>query len=55
MVVAAGFGINTLCVGIMRSFGIINLLLLEYFPDVSGAAADLIMGVLVGTMGLMSE
>ena len=55
VVVAAGFGISILGAGYSKSFGITNLLLLEYFPDVSGAAAGSIMGLLNGTSGLLSE
>lgn len=54
VVVAVVFWVNTLCAGYIKSFGITYLLLLEYFPDASGAAAGWIMGLLIGTRGLLS-
>ncbi|KAK8380195.1 hypothetical protein O3P69_016674 [Scylla paramamosain] len=54
VVVVGVFWINTLCAGYIKSFGITYLLLLEHFPDASGAAAGLIIGLLMGTRGLLT-
>ena len=55
VVVMAIFWINTLCSGYIKSFGITKLLLLEYFPNTSAAAAGLVMGLLIGSRGLLGE
>ncbi|KAG0714631.1 Monocarboxylate transporter 12 [Chionoecetes opilio] len=51
---AAVFLVNTLCAGYIRSFGIIYLMLMEYFPDTSGVAGGWILGLLMGTRGLLA-
>ncbi|XP_045117040.1 monocarboxylate transporter 12-like isoform X2 [Portunus trituberculatus] len=54
VVVAGVFWINTLCAGYIKSFGITYLLLLQYFPDDSAAAVGWVMGMLLGTRGLLA-
>ncbi|MPC36251.1 Monocarboxylate transporter 13 [Portunus trituberculatus] len=54
VVVAGVFWINTLCAGYIKSFGITYHLLLQYFPDDSAAAVGWVMGMLLGTRGLLA-
>lgn len=54
VVVMAVFLVNVLVAGYVKSFGILYILILESFPDASGAAAGWILGLLVGCRGLLA-
>ncbi|XP_069188042.1 monocarboxylate transporter 2 isoform X1 [Procambarus clarkii] len=48
------FSVNLVTAGYVKSFGILYILVLDYFPDISGAAAGWVVGLLVGCRGLLS-
>ncbi|XP_050715169.1 monocarboxylate transporter 2-like isoform X1 [Eriocheir sinensis] len=54
VIVWAVFGINTLVAGYIKSFGIMYLLLLQHFPEASGAESAWVMGLLFGTRSILS-
>ncbi|XP_042870258.1 monocarboxylate transporter 12-like isoform X2 [Penaeus japonicus] len=54
VVVFTVFLVNVLVAGYVKSFGILYILILESFPDASGAAAGWILGLLVGCRGLLA-
>ncbi|KAK7068807.1 hypothetical protein SK128_020427 [Halocaridina rubra] len=54
VVVFVVFIVNVVSAGYIKSFGITYTLILDYFPDTSGAAGGWIMGLLVGCRGLLS-
>ncbi|KAK3851962.1 hypothetical protein Pcinc_041431 [Petrolisthes cinctipes] len=54
VVVLVVFLVNTIVAGYVKSFGLLYVLVLDYFPDASGAAAGWIIGLLVGCRGLMA-
>lgn len=49
------FTINTIVAGYVKSFGLLYVYIIDYFPDTSGAASGLVMGLLVGCRGLMCK
>ncbi|KAK3851960.1 hypothetical protein Pcinc_041430 [Petrolisthes cinctipes] len=54
VVVLVVFLVNTIVTGYVKSFGLLYVLVLDYFPDASGATAGWIIGLLVGCRGLMT-
>ncbi|XP_064083720.1 monocarboxylate transporter 2-like [Macrobrachium nipponense] len=46
--------INLVSAGYVKSFGITYTLIMDYFPDASGASSGWIMGLLVGCRGLLA-
>ncbi|XP_066944852.1 monocarboxylate transporter 12-like [Macrobrachium rosenbergii] len=46
--------INSVSAGYVKSFGITYTLIMDYFPDASGASSGWIMGLLVGCRGLLA-
>lgn len=55
MVLLVIFGINSIVAGYVKSFGLLFVYIVDYFPDASGAASGLVMGMLVGCRGLLGK
>lgn len=49
------FTINTIVAGYVKSFALLFVYILDYFPDASGAATGLVIGMLVGCRGLLGK
>ncbi|XP_068212709.1 monocarboxylate transporter 12-like [Palaemon carinicauda] len=48
------FLINLVSAGYVKSFGITYTLIMDYFPDASGATSGWIMGLLIGCRGILA-
>lgn len=49
------FTINAIVAGYVKSFGLLFVYIIDYYPDASGAATGLVVGLLVGCRGLLGK